>query len=191
MKRGSGLIILMILQQLILIIRDITATHTYNTRYVFGEIDQETVSADIRLNWTFTPTLTLQLFVQPYISVGKYNNYKELAAPRSLNYNTYGENGSSIEYDEENNEYVIDPDGAGDANTFTISNPNFNFKSLRGNLVLRYEIMPGTLLYMVWSHDKVNYDNEGDYNLKRDFINLVNSESNDIFLIKFTHWFSI
>ena len=43
-------------------------------------------------------------------------------------------------------EYVIDPDGTGDANTFTISNPNFNFKSLRGNLVLRYEIMPGTLL---------------------------------------------
>ena len=172
-------------------IDDLTATKTYNTRYVFGEIDQETVSANIRLNWTFTPTLTLQLFVQPFISVGKYNNYKELAAPRSLNYNTYGENGSSIEYDEENDEYVIDPDGAGDVNTFTISNPNFNFKSLRGNLVLRYEIMPGTLLYIVWSHDKINDDHAGEFNLKRDFINLVNSESNDIFLVKFTHWFGI
>ena len=38
---------------------DVTAVKTYNHRYVFGELTQTTFSSNLRLNWTFTPTLSL------------------------------------------------------------------------------------------------------------------------------------
>ncbi len=170
---------------------DPVADHTYQHRYVFGEIDQETFSANIRLNWTFTPQLSLQLFLQPLFSVGNYTNFKELAEPRTYNYNYYGEGSSTIDYDNENDEYIVDPDGDGPAEPFSFANPDFNFKSLRGNLVLRYELLPGSVFYFVWTHDKLNDDHAGDFNLNRDFNDLINAEANNIFMLKFSYWLDI
>ena len=171
---------------------DPTAVNTYDTRYVFGTIDQKTVSADIRVNWTFTPELSLQLYLQPLISVGKYSEFKELAKPRSMDYNIYGENGSTISFDAENNQYIVYPEGSeGEAESLTFDNPDFNYKSLRGNMVLRYEILPGSIFYFVWSHDKSNDKYPGDMDFARDFRNLWNSRANNIYMIKFSYWFDV
>ena len=51
---------------------DPTATATYGNRYVFGDLDQWTLSGNIRLNWIFTPKLSLELFMQPFLSSGNY-----------------------------------------------------------------------------------------------------------------------
>ncbi len=166
---------------------DPLAVNTYNTRYIFGELNQETVSASIRLNWTFTPTLSLQLFVQPLFAVGSYNNFKELSQPRSLEYTTY----ENVSYNSDEEVYIVDPDGNGEAEAFELEDPNFNFKSLRGNLVLRYEVTPGSILYLVWSHDKINFQDAGQFNLARDFKNLWSSEANNVFLVKFSYWLDI
>ncbi|HSE41699.1 MAG TPA: DUF5916 domain-containing protein, partial [Acidobacteriota bacterium] len=72
---------------------DASATHTYGNRYVFGELDQKTFSAGLRLNWTFSPTLSLQLYGQPLVSAGKYTDFKELAASRTFSFNHYSETG--------------------------------------------------------------------------------------------------
>jgi hypothetical protein len=167
---------------------DATATNTYGTRYVFANIDQKTLSANIRFNWTFTPTLSLQLFLQPLLAVGNYFNYKEVAKPKTLDLNEYGKNGSTITYDNASGEYIIDPDGVGSAKSFSVGNPNFNFKSLRGNAVLRWEAMPGSILYFVWSHDQQNYDDAGEFIFGRDLRNLWKSEGNDVFMVKFSYW---
>jgi hypothetical protein len=58
--------------------------NTFNKRYIFANMDQKTVGAGIRLNWTFTPALSLQLYVQPLISSGNYHTFKELAAPKNF-----------------------------------------------------------------------------------------------------------
>jgi len=171
-------------------VEDEKATKTYGSRYVLGEMEQKTLSANIRLNWTFTPKLSLQLFVQPLISVGKYKNFKEFAEPRTLNYDYYGENGSTITYDSENNEYTVDPDGSGESN-FTFDNPDFNYKSFRANLVFRYEILPGSILYFVWTNDRSNYEEQGNFNLSSDFTNLWEAEIDNVFLLKFTYWIDI
>jgi hypothetical protein len=97
--------------------------------------DQKTLSSSIRLNWTFTPNLSLQLYVQPLISAGDYTNYKELSAPGTYDFIKYGEEGST--FDPESN--TADPDGEGPAQPIQIDNPDFNVKSLRGNAVLRWE----------------------------------------------------
>lgn len=169
---------------------DEKAVLTYGSRYIYGEMNQQTLSANIRLNWTFTPKISLQLFIQPLISVGNYDNYKELAESRTLNYNYYGENGSTITYDSENNEYTVDPDGSGESN-FNFENPDFNFKSFRANLVFRYEVLPGSILYFVWTNDRSNYEEQGNFNISSDFTNLWEAETDNIFLLKFTYWIDI
>jgi hypothetical protein len=171
-------------------VEDGRATKTFGKRYVFAEMDQKTIAANIRLNWTFTPKLSLQLFVQPLISVGKYSNFKELAQPRSLDYNYYGENGSTISYDSENSQYNVDPDGTGESN-YVFDNPDFNFKSFRANIVFRYEVLPGSIFYFVYTNDRANYENHGKLDLGNDLSNLWRAETDNVFLLKFTYWIDI
>ena len=166
------------------------ATETYNKRYVFGDITQETISANIRLNWTINPQMSLQLFVQPLISVGNYSNYKELAKPATMEFNNYSNVGTT-NFNNVNNEYSIDPDGNGPASPFSFSNPNFNYKSLRGNLVFRWEVLPGSIFYLVWSQDRSDFENSGEFKFGKDFDNLLSSETNNIFLAKFSYWLDI
>ncbi|MFH0733340.1 MAG: DUF5916 domain-containing protein [bacterium] len=170
---------------------DNTATNTYKKRYVFAELNQKEISANIRLNWTFSPTMSLQLFLQPMFVVGDYSEYKELAAPNTYKSNVYGQNGSTITYDKGNDEYTVDPDGNGPAEVLTFSNPDFNFKSLRGNLVFRWEFLPGSVFYLVWSHEQTNFDDPGEFDMKRDFKKLVTAQSDNIYLAKFAYWFDI
>lgn len=169
---------------------DPTSIQTFNTRYVFGDIDHKTISANIRLNWTITPRISLQLFMQPLISVGDYSNFKELARPSSMLFNNYNDIGE-ISYNSEDEEYTIDPDKDGPAEPFTFSDPDFNFKSLRGTVVFRWEVLPGSIFYLVWSQDRANYDHPGEMKFGRDFDNLLSAESNNIFLAKFSYWLDI
>ncbi len=163
---------------------------TYGKRYIFGELKQNTISANIRMNYTFTPTLSLQIYLQPLISVGKYNNIKELSRPRSFEFNVYGTGISTIEKDD-NGEYIIDPDGAGVANKFLIGNSDFNFKSLRLNLVLRWEYLPGSTLYLVWTQNKNNDLHPGTFHFKRDFKDLISADGDNAVMLKLTYWFNL
>ena len=167
------------------------ATKTYNTRYVFADLNQKTLSANIRLNWIFTPAISLQLYIQPLFAVGDYENFKELINPPTLDAKQYGTEGTQISYDEESMRYTVDPDEGGPAEAFSFDNPDFNFKSLRGNLVLRWEALPGSVFYFAWTNSRMNFENPGEFNFKNDFRNLINSEADDIFLIKFSYWIDI
>ena len=73
----------------------------------------------------------------------------------------------------------------------TFDNPNFNFKSVRGNAVLRWEVLPGSVFYLVWAHDKVNDQDPGNFAFSRDLNNLWKSEANNALLLKFSYWFDI
>lgn len=167
------------------------AVNTYNYRYVFADLNQETISANIRLNWIFTPTLSLQLYLQPLFSVGNYENFKEINNPPTLEVNTYGYQGSTIDYDADEMIYSVDPDAEGPAEQFSFYNPDFNFKSLRGNVVLRWEALPGSVFYFAWTNSRENYQNPGELSFKNDFKNLINTEPDNVFLVKFSYWIDI
>src|SRR6266566_3764507 len=47
---------------------DPSATNFYGNRYVFAHLEQNAISMDTRFNVTFSPTLTLELFLQPLIA---------------------------------------------------------------------------------------------------------------------------
>ena len=164
---------------------DLTAAHTYGKRYVFGELDQKIFSSDIRLNWIFSPSLSLQLYVQPLISTGKYVKYKELAAPGTYDFNNYGEGEST--FDEEN--YIADPDGEGPAGEIDVGNNDYDFISLRGNAVLRWEYLPGSIIYFVWTQSRTDEDETGNFIFGDSFNRMVSIQPDNIFMVKFTYWF--
>lgn len=163
---------------------DPTATSTYGGRYVFAELDQKTLSSSIRLNWTFTPKLSLQLYVQPLIAAGDYTNYKELKAPSTYDFKIYGQEGST--FDPATN--TADPDGEGPAQPIEIDNPDFNVHSLRGNAVLRWEYLPGSVIYFVWTQTREEAEEIGDFKFEESMTKIVQAEPDNIFMIKITYW---
>lgn len=169
-------------------VEDEFMTETYNNRYIFSIIDQKTLSCVLRLNWIFSPKLSIQAYIQPYISVGAYSGFKELARPKSFDFNIYGGNNSYITYSDET--YFVDPDASGPAPEFSFEDPNFNYKSIRGTVVLRWEYKPGSIFYFVWTQNRNDYSNPGEFSFSRDIRDMLGAPGDNIFMIKFTYRFS-
>lgn len=174
--------------------QDPTAIATFGNRYIFADIDQRTLSANIRLNWTFTPQLSLQIYAQPLISSGAYSGFKAFAQPRTFNFNRYGDGGSTITKSIPSTgtaTYTVDADGNGPAPSYEFSDPNFNFTSLRGNAVLRWEFKPGSIVYLVWTQSRSDNENFGDFQFNHSWNRLVTTHPDNIFMLKFTYWWSV
>lgn len=165
---------------------DPLASSTFGKRYVFARLEQFTASSSVRLNWTFTPKLSLQLYAQPLISAGKYEGFKELARPRSYAFNVFGEGNST--FDSES--LVADPDGDGPAPAIELPNLDFNVASLRGTAVLRWEYLPGSTLYLVWTQRRSDAMDDPDFRVSSSFDQLWTAPMENIFLIKLTYWFT-
>ncbi|MEO5617349.1 MAG: DUF5916 domain-containing protein [Candidatus Eisenbacteria bacterium] len=165
---------------------DALATATYGRRYLFANSDQTTLSANIRLNWAFSPSLSLQFFGQPYFTTASYTNYKELSRPRSYEFLEYGTQGST--YDPST--VRADPDGAGPAAPIDIGNRSFNYRSMRGNAVLRWEYVPGSTLFLVWTQLREDAEGTGDFALRRSARALFDAHPDNIFLAKLTYYFT-
>ncbi|MEO7040682.1 MAG: DUF5916 domain-containing protein [Gemmatimonadaceae bacterium] len=165
---------------------DSLATATYGTRYVFANLSQTTLAMETRLDWTFTPELTLQLYAQPFVSSGKYSSFKQLRAPRTYSFDTYGQDIGTITRDASG--YTIDPDGSGAAPSFGIGDPNFNIRSLHGDAVLRWEYRPGSTIYAVWQQQRDGYEQIGDFSFGRDAGAIFRAQPTNVFLVKFAYW---
>jgi hypothetical protein len=172
---------------------DPTSTDTYGKRYVFANLNQKTLAAEFRSDWIINPRLSFQVYMQPYVVSGKYSNFKALSKPKSFDFLTYGENGSVI--DEtlspggEITSYRLDPDGSGPAEGRIILNPDFNYISLRGNAVLRWEYKPGSSLYLVWTQNREINETNGDFNLGHSLKSARDAKPVNIFLLKVSFWF--
>jgi hypothetical protein len=170
-------------------VSDPLQTDTYGKRYLFATIDLRTLAISLRLNWTFSPRLSLQLYMQPYLAVGSYAGFKELARPRTFDFNFYGANGSTVAAAPGG--FTIDPDGEGPAPAFTLANPDFNLKSLRGTAVLRWEYRPGATLFLVWTQNRSDSSHPGDFELGRDLRDIFSAAGENIFLLKMTYRFNL
>jgi hypothetical protein len=173
--------------QYVMAVDDPTATAFGGTRYVFAFIKTRTLSLDTRVNWTFTPNLTLQLFAQPFFASGDYMRFREFAAPRTVRKLEYGRDIGTIGRDASGS-YTVDPDGAGPAAAFTFDNPDFSVRSLRGTAVLRWEYRPGSTVYFVWTQQRSGQDATGTFDFGRAYPALLRDRPDNIFLIKVSYW---
>jgi Domain of unknown function (DUF5916)/Carbohydrate family 9 binding domain-like len=171
---------------------DPAAQRTYGRRYVFATLDQTVVSLETRVDWTFTPTLSFQLYAQPFVAAGAYTHFKELAAARTRRYAAYcpatAPCAGAGTIRDSSGTYVVDPDGAGPAPRFTFDNPDFNVRSLRGNAVLRWEYRPGSTLFLVWQQRRNEDQSFGDFGFRRDFGALFRRRPENVFVVKATYW---
>ena len=100
-----------------------------------------------------TPRTTIEIFAQPFLSSGNYENLKELAAPRTFDFNRYGSGAGTIAVDGQRH-FQIDPEGVGPAQQFQVNNKDFNVRFLISNAVFRWEWKPGSTLFLVWQQSR-------------------------------------
>ncbi len=171
---------------------DANATTFYGQRYVFGHLEQNQVSMDTRLNVTFSPALTLELYMQPLIAAGNFSGYNEFAAPRSRRRLVYGRDMGTVAVTPDPGggpaTITVDADGPGPDSTFSFSDPSFTFRSLRGNAVLRWEYRPGSTLFLVWTRSGSSSLTRGQIDFNSDASALFQGASDNIFLIKVNYW---
>ena len=170
---------------------DPTATSTFGARYIFGQHRQTEVAFETRVNWTFTPTLSLQLYAQPLISANEFTDYKELRAPKTFDFGVYGRDQGTITPDGSGG-FTVDPDGSGAAAPFTVADQSFNFRSLRANLVLRWEYRPGATLFLVWQQSRSNEDDGvGNFDFGRDWRSLRTTPADNLLAVKLSYWLGL
>ena len=133
-------------------------------RYVFGRLHQQTVGLRMRANYTVTPTLSIQIYAEPFVSAGDYSSFKELANGRSK---AYESRYRPIAYD---------------------GNPDFNYRSFRTTNVLRWEYKPGSTLFVVWQQGREGTVDRGTFDFNRDFGGIFESPARNVFLVKFAYW---
>jgi hypothetical protein len=157
---------------------------TYGRRYVFASLDQRTLEMDTRLDWTMTPRLSLQVFLQPLVVSGRYDEFKELRAPSEFQFDVYGRQRGSVSRPGDGT-VTIDP---GNGVAFGFPDPDFNYRSLLGNAVLRWEYRSGSTLYLVWQQQRTDVQPFGDFELGRDYRALVDLPPQNVFAAKVTWW---
>jgi hypothetical protein len=171
---------------------DTFARAFYGNRYVFAQLVEKTVAMETRFNVTFSPVLTLELYMQPLLASAAYSGYREFAAPRQLRKLVYGVDvGSDSVPAGAPKQHWIDPDGPGPSPKFLITDPTFTLRSLRGNAVLRWEYRPGSTLFLVWTRSGSSELTRGDIDFGGDAGALFQGPSSNIFLLKVNYWLGI
>ncbi|MDP2955255.1 MAG: DUF5916 domain-containing protein, partial [Longimicrobiales bacterium] len=143
-------------------IPDARAVDTYGAYYLFAPLRQTTVAMETRLDFTFTPKLSFQLYAQPFISSGDYGEAGSLKAPREHAFIRW--KGQAPDLD-------------------------FNYRSLRGTAVLRWEYRPGSTLYLAWQQSREDYaQGVGDFDFGRDRQALFRARPDNVFVLKASYW---
>lgn len=183
--------------QYVTTVTDAAATSTYGRRYVFASLNQTTLAIDTRLNVTFRPDLTLELYAQPFLSSNDFGGLKELRAPRTFDFDEYGRDLGTAQPASDGT-IEVDPDGAGSAPSFRVDDRDFHLGSLRGNAVLRWEWRPGSTFYLVWQQDRAErltaLDAEasgrdpGDFEFRRNVRDLFDVRPTNVLLFKVSYW---
>lgn len=161
-------------------------------RYLFADLDQETVTLTLRADYAMSPNLTLQVYGSPFVTAGRYGDFKRITDPRAERFagRFHRFAGEEIAYDASEGAYFVDEDADGSAD-YAIGNPDFNYRDFNSNVVLRWEYSPGSLLYLVWSQSRSDVVGHGRLRYGEDLDDLFGVRPHDVFLLKLSKWLSL
>ncbi len=168
-----------------------TVEYNDENRYIVATLFRSTAVLNLRINLSITPDLTIQYWGQPFLFSGEYSKFKVTVDPRNENYfdQFYEYTENEIYYDENDNQIYIDETGDGEAD-YSFENPDFSVYDFRSNLVLRWEYIPGSFVYLVWSQGRYGDGPSGEFDFGNHLQNLSTAAPTDIFLLKFSYRFS-
>ncbi len=158
---------------------------TFGQRYIFAQVDRSELAAQVRFEYAFTPTLSLSFYGEPFAASGEFSGYGELPAPRSQTLRVYGTDGTTIAETEDGLRVT---DGA---EVFDIEPPDFTFLSLRSTCVVRWEFLPGSVLYAVWQQNRAEDLSLGSRAGPGDFADTFGAPGSHIFAVKVSYWWSL
>lgn len=174
---------------------------TFGRRYIFGELERRELSFQTRMNAAFSPTLSLQMFVQPLLSSGDYGAYKQFLAPSTYTFDRFEEGAHTLSGDANRctggrtcvdaaNTRYIDFDGDGSSD-LSFGDRDFNVRSLRGNAVLRWEYRPGSTIFLVWQRNQADETAIGDFRFQRDLSAMMRAPAHNVFMVKIRYWLGL
>lgn len=160
-----------------------------DTHYVRARLSQRTASLTLRAGYTFTPSLSLQLYGQPFVSAGAYGDFGEVSDPKAKVFadRIAPYSAARLTRDSGADEYRVDADGDGSPD-FTFANPDFTIREFRSNVVLRWEYRPGSTLFAVWSQGRQLADASGHLRLGRDMADLFSAAGTNVLTLKLSYW---
>ena len=171
------------------ILDDPNAVATFGKQYLFSDFNYEEFSASIRLNWTFSPELSLEVFIQPLLANGKFSNIKSLTKPGTSDFNLLGTGLTTVSYSGDS--IKVDIDGTGPLEAIDYGYSAFSRKSVIGNAVLRWEYLPGSTLFFVWTQTRNHDDIDNAFRFSQGFKDLMNSKPENVFIVKMSYWLPI
>jgi hypothetical protein len=158
-------------------------------RYITGKIDRKTLYTTLRAEYFITPEFSLQFYGSPYASIGKFKELYRVNNPYAHRIeNRYAPLGVITLTNER--KLYLDDDSDNKADYF-ITNPDFNFREFRSNFVLRWEYKAGSTLYLVWSHNRSDYDNWYQEKILESFSGIAGLPSQNLFMVKLSYWLSL
>jgi len=176
-------------------------------RYVLGQINNQNWSTTLRLNYSLNPNFSVQFYGQPFISRGRYSDFNFVNNPTASSFSEritlYDENQISytndpiaidlnndgkLEYDFPNGGYLVDDNMNGNLD-YAFKKPDFSFVQLQTNLVVRWEYIPGSELFFVWSRGSAGSQDFNDSLTDSVRNQVFDIPASDTFLIKATYRF--
>lgn len=136
------------------------------------------------MSYTFTPNLTLETYAEPFASSGRFHSFGELLRPRDRSLLLYGTGGTTIARNPDGSHTVTDG-----AASFDIEPEDFNVRSLRSNVVLRWEWRPGSTMYLVWQQDR-SADRALGTARPSDLWDAFRTSGDNFLAIKVSYWLS-
>ena len=136
-----------------------------------------------------SPTLTLQLYAQPFVSSGEFSQFREVLSSRaekeSQRWHKFSPSESLL------SDGVYSLTRPGESSPLVVKNPDFNFRQFKLNLVLRWEFRPGSALFLVWNQGRGDYAHQGRFRYFQDLSDLFGTHPRDVFLIKISYLFDL
>jgi len=157
---------------------------TFGSRYIFSYIERSTLSARFRLNYAFTPNFTVEAYAEPFVSSGRYFDLGELSAARSKVMRVYGAAGTGTTITRDSTGAATVTDGA---TRFTVPNLDFNRRSFRSNLVLRWEWLPGSTAFLIWQQNRQATDPLGRLITPRDLLDATQVAGDHFVVMKVSY----
>lgn len=158
---------------------------TYGSRYIFATVDQSQLSAQLRLNYFFTPDLSLEVYAEPFAASGRYSRFGELTAARRRDLRVYGEAPGTAITDTAGVYYVTD------GGEFTFTRSDFGVRSFRSSAVLRWEFRPGSTLFLVWQQNRAADEDPGVHVGPRALGRTLRASGENFLAIKIAYWIPV
>ncbi len=159
---------------------------TYGKRYSFSKIEATTLRLQLRMNYFFTPDLSLEVYAEPYAASGHYYDHGELRAAGTTDIKVYGTEGTTIGRD--SNGALNVSDGA---QTFQILDHDYGLRSFRSNFVLKWTFNPGSTLYLVWQRNLGEEREPGKNVSFGSLFDTFGAEGSDFVALKIAYWIPV